>query len=744
MFTAKLLNYMSREPSAELAQPDSMQPELQDSVTSRIAVFNETLNSRALTAYLKKIDNYSLQHIFLENRVAHLDELIAKGIDLVGPQQEYQFDILWEACDDASDEIIGRVLSAIQSKYPARLDALYLEVLDAPEYLNKLLPLGLEPNPKLKLFGKQTQLTSLLHYVIEMQIYDVIDSLIAHGANINAVDWQNNTPAHLCALKDLPDFFKSITSNKCQLQLELNSENKLKQTPLMVAILNENYPMLQALLQAGASLNPAPHLKPPLICAIEIQDYDSVRIILNEGGQEQLNNSYFATKALVCAVIQEDLDIVHRLLLCGAQAHHKVLNQNSDYFALPAEYSTRRLIDPLSAALQTGQQTMIQMLKAQANDSIEPRLSWSLGSSIYAGRAQLWKNFHLAKVYAAVPTEPVSILTNNNQAQDSLVQQAKGVLESIQFADEQRSFYISPKVFQDDALAIAAQEAGGIEPEQPYEGPYNSIQAESIAQELTHIYNKIVNIEHHQGSVNIMAFSEAHSHGAKQALQVIFKQLLQLKDIDPEAYVAQMTVFLNGFKACETGQAEAIDAMYQSLITQDNPNEHFSFEQKIKNCVWQTKQSAARALAVDNTDVHGFSVVREVVDQLVGLPHAVEGFQERYLGLESVYKDRLEFIFAELFDKKRMSEQVLLAFEPRQTSELRHDSQNKVNNNKNTVITAAELSQWIFAYAQNQQITIDAALEYFDLNLGPDYDLPIKPSETTATRVLTALEYIKA
>lgn len=98
---------------------------------------------------------------------------------------------------------------------------------------------------------------SLLHMAVRYGTVEMVEFLIERGANINAVDRYGQTPFLLVCQYDRYEMFKSIIDKYSHDEIEYrgidpNAMTSQNYTPLVWAVINNNWRMVKCLLEMGA------------------------------------------------------------------------------------------------------------------------------------------------------------------------------------------------------------------------------------------------------------------------------------------------------------------------------------------------------------------------------------------------------------------------------------------------------------------------------------------------------------
>ena len=85
-----------------------------------------------------------------------------------------------------------------------------------------------------------------LHRAVEQHDYEKVNFYAGYPQLINSVNHSGETPLHYCAFTDFPEAVEVLL----QRGADINAVNTLKQTPVMLAILNRAYKTIERLLSA--------------------------------------------------------------------------------------------------------------------------------------------------------------------------------------------------------------------------------------------------------------------------------------------------------------------------------------------------------------------------------------------------------------------------------------------------------------------------------------------------------------
>ncbi|XP_057320544.1 putative ankyrin repeat protein RF_0381 [Microplitis mediator] len=147
-----------------------------------------------------------------------------------------------------------------------------------------------------------------LHLAVDEDNYAIAEFLIKRKAEINAFNKENKTPLHIAIEKKNIKLVKLLIKNKADINVVTNND----ETALIVSIKNEFFDLFKILLNAGASVNPVNNNLPPLVLAVEKNNYKITECLIKRGAN--LNIIYKNQTPLIIAVEQENIDILKLLI----------------------------------------------------------------------------------------------------------------------------------------------------------------------------------------------------------------------------------------------------------------------------------------------------------------------------------------------------------------------------------------------------------------------------------------------
>ena len=133
---------------------------------------------------------------------------------------------------------------------------------------------------------------------------------------------RSRTAVHLACQFGLVD----VLSKYIDQGADINAETAICHTrPIHNAASSENTAVLRTLLAAGPEVGPSNWYGTALHCAAERGRARHITILLSHGLHVDIRDPNFGRTALHCAVQQEHWEVVHTLLLCGADPNVKSL-----------------------------------------------------------------------------------------------------------------------------------------------------------------------------------------------------------------------------------------------------------------------------------------------------------------------------------------------------------------------------------------------------------------------------------
>jgi cytohesin len=121
-----------------------------------------------------------------------------------------------------------------------------------------------------------------LHVAAASGYGDIAEFLLAHGADVNGRDNQEQTPLHLAAAKGYKDVAELLLTHKA----DVNAKDKDGVTPLHAAAAMGQKDVAELLLAHGADVNAESKGGTPLVAAEMSGHNDLVQLLRQNGGQE--------------------------------------------------------------------------------------------------------------------------------------------------------------------------------------------------------------------------------------------------------------------------------------------------------------------------------------------------------------------------------------------------------------------------------------------------------------------------
>lgn len=119
--------------------------------------------------------------------------------------------------------------------------------------------------------------------MVKGQHGDLVEMLLAHGADVNACDAHALTPLHYAALVDNPDAVRLLLDHGAKVNAR---DNKVGDTPLILAAGKGYKEVVELLLAHGADVNLADNEGTPLAWAIHTGHPDIADLLRKHGGHE--------------------------------------------------------------------------------------------------------------------------------------------------------------------------------------------------------------------------------------------------------------------------------------------------------------------------------------------------------------------------------------------------------------------------------------------------------------------------
>jgi uncharacterized protein len=176
----------------------------------------------------------------------------------------------------------------------------------------------------------------------------IIQTLLNHGANINKATNQGLTSLMFAVANKHTDALQCLLNNP---DIDINQEDDIGGTALLMAIEVNNYPFIKTLLKHGADINQANITRQgitPLMLAVMGKNTDTIQCLLTNPNIAIDKQDITGTTALMGAILFfKDALIVKQLL--DANANPELADNNG--------------LTPLAAAQQTGDQEIIDLIQ---------------------------------------------------------------------------------------------------------------------------------------------------------------------------------------------------------------------------------------------------------------------------------------------------------------------------------------------------------------------------------------------
>ena len=182
---------------------------------------------------------------------------------------------------------------------------------DDLDIVNALLAAGAEVNER-DAVGK----TPLL-FAARKENLGIIQALLAAGANVNAADTQGNTPLMKASEVGRIDAIQALLAAGA----EVNAADIYGNTPLTRPLYNSRVDVIQVLLAAGAEVNLADSKgRTPLMTASDFANVDAIQVLLAAGAEVNAADSNGITP-LMRASEAARIDVIQALLAAGANVN---------------------------------------------------------------------------------------------------------------------------------------------------------------------------------------------------------------------------------------------------------------------------------------------------------------------------------------------------------------------------------------------------------------------------------------
>jgi ankyrin repeat protein len=179
--------------------------------------------------------------------------------------------------------------------------------------------------------------------------FDLIELLVANGANIDKANLEGITPLILCCNE--PDF--EFTRYLLEFGADANKANNDGHTPFFYALQKKSIEIMDLLLTYGADINAIDESgATPLIYSLysEKIDFHMVKCLVSNGADVNKANKY-STTPLNIACYKNNIEIVKYLIENGAKKTINIMNTNG--------------YTPLKIAIENNNQEMIEYLISQ-------------------------------------------------------------------------------------------------------------------------------------------------------------------------------------------------------------------------------------------------------------------------------------------------------------------------------------------------------------------------------------------
>jgi ankyrin repeat protein len=184
--------------------------------------------------------------------------------------------------------------------------------------------------------GKRTKFTALHAASLEGQD-ESVELLLEAGADLHARDMEYSTPLHLVAQREVGGVrvVELLVKAGAEVDARMETENAKSVTALHLAANKGNIGVLEALLEAGASMHAKDKIgRTPLVAAIAKGTAATVALLLKRGASAKEFRSAFNFTALHFAAGQGKQDIVDVLVGPGGMDINTIDNRISRATAL--------------------------------------------------------------------------------------------------------------------------------------------------------------------------------------------------------------------------------------------------------------------------------------------------------------------------------------------------------------------------------------------------------------------------
>src|SRR3990167_448323 len=274
-------------------------------------------------------------------------------------KKEFEIELLLFALGNKSWKIAQQLIKA-----GAKLDIVHPYTKDTPlkiailfgqdDILQNLIEKGVDVNDKLTLNVKKEKPFNIYHVdeykelkieplllAINVDKWNMVPALIEAGANVNIIRSDGFTPLILAILKDRSDFVRDLLakgakSGKIEIeQVEKEGTHsktiKVKFTPLMMAIKNEQWDVIKALIEGGTDVNVtlSENGITPLMLVAQAGKLELVRDLIAKGamvnaatrGLLEQERFFTGITALMLAAENGHSEIVEELIKNNANVH---------------------------------------------------------------------------------------------------------------------------------------------------------------------------------------------------------------------------------------------------------------------------------------------------------------------------------------------------------------------------------------------------------------------------------------
>jgi ankyrin repeat protein len=165
--------------------------------------------------------------------------------------------------------------------------------------------------------------TPALVDLLKQQRWDLAAAALEDGSSVNGAAADGSTPLHWAVHHDRLE----IAGRLVKLGAKVDAATDLGVTPLMLACENGSAPMVQLLLQAGASTAAAPGAIPAVMTAARVGNLEVMGALLGRGADPNAREGLRHQTALMWAAANSHPQVVDALLQAGARVDARSLTR---------------------------------------------------------------------------------------------------------------------------------------------------------------------------------------------------------------------------------------------------------------------------------------------------------------------------------------------------------------------------------------------------------------------------------